>query len=96
MHSFSYKAIENTLESRHTVITGIPIVFTEKFWNDKMKQQQWAAFIRKTRIEKVKKEFSEVMKRITDFLKPMAVSFMEKDRTSMERWWNSEKGIWVK
>jgi hypothetical protein len=56
------------------------------------KQLQWTAFLRKTRIEKIEKEFNEVTKRITDFLQPIVVSI--RDKTAMKKWWNNEKGIW--
>jgi len=98
--SFSYNfdgvvlkgAIDNTLERRQTAVIGIPIVFREEFQNDEMKQVQWAAFLRKTRIDKVKKEFSDIMKRITDFLEPVVISI--RDKTAMKKWWNNEKGSW--
>lgn len=86
------EAIDNTLQRRQTAVTGIPIVFREEFQNDQMKQVQWAAFLRKTRIDKVKKEFSEIMKRITGFLEPVVISI--RDKTAMKNWWNNEKGIW--
>lgn len=98
--SFSYnfqgkilkKSIENTLRRRQTVINDIPLVFREKFQKDKAKQQQWTSFLRKTRIDKPTRNFRVIMKRITDFLKPVIVTIM--DKNEMEPSWDAEEGIW--
>lgn len=86
------KSIEKTLLSRQTVVIASPFVFREEFHNDPIKQQQWSAFLRKTRITAAEKEFSEVMGRITDFLNPVLISIV--DKTSMEKSWNAGKGFW--
>jgi predicted nucleotidyltransferase component of viral defense system len=86
------KAIENTLATRQTKVDTIPFVFREEFQNDRAKQIQWAAFLRKTRIEKVEKDFNEVTKRITDFLQPLVVSI--KDKIPMEKLWSTKDGRW--
>ena len=99
--SFSYnfsgevlkKAIENTLKKRQTVIQDVPYVFREEFQNDKGKQQQWAAFLRKTRIDKSNHDFHGIMKRITDFLEPVVISIKEKKE--MKESWEAAKGIWA-
>ncbi|MCP5102793.1 MAG: nucleotidyl transferase AbiEii/AbiGii toxin family protein [bacterium] len=87
------KAIENTLERRQTPITDIPLVFREIFQRDKAKQQQWAGYLRNTRISNINKNFGEIMKRITDFLKPVVISIIEKKK--MDQSWNAEKNIWM-
>lgn len=86
------KSIERTLLSRQTMVTASPFVFREEFHNDPIKQLQWWAFLKKTRITTVKKGFGEVMERITDFLKPVLISIV--DKTPMEKFWNAEKGLW--
>jgi hypothetical protein len=52
------------------------------------------AFLRKTRIENVNKDFTEIIKRITDFLKPVIIAIIGKK--DMETVWNVEKGSWGK
>lgn len=98
--SFSYnfsgkilkRAIENTLGKRQTVLNDIPFVFREEFQKDGSKKQQWAAFLRKTRINEPDQDFSGIMKRIVDFLKPLVVSITE--NKEMEQSWNPKEGIW--
>ena len=87
------KAIESTLKKRQTVIQDVLYVFREKFQNDRGKQQQWAAFLRKTRIDKSNHDFHGIMKRITDFLEPVIISI--KEREEMKESWEAAKGIWV-
>ncbi|HLP47986.1 MAG TPA: nucleotidyl transferase AbiEii/AbiGii toxin family protein [Candidatus Kapabacteria bacterium] len=86
------KSIEKTLLSRQTMVTASPFVFREEFYHNPLKQLQWSAFLKKTRITTVKKEFCDVMERITDFLKPVLISIVNK--TPMEKFWNAEKGFW--
>lgn len=85
------KAIEKILGKRQTALIVTPLVFRENFRQDKTKQLQWAAFLRKTRINNVR-DFREIMKRITDFLKPIVLSIINK--TPMEKLWMSEEGNW--
>jgi predicted nucleotidyltransferase component of viral defense system len=86
------KAIEGTLKQRQTRLHQIPVIFKEEFINDKDKQRQWAAFLRKIRLEKVDWLFNIIMKQISNFLKPVTISIINKQE--MPGTWNAEKGIW--
>jgi len=98
--SFSYnfsgkilkKAIENTLRKRQTVLNDIPFIFREEFQKNRGKKLQWAAFLRKTRISQSDQDFSGIMNRIIDFLKPLVVSI--KENKEMEQSWDPKEGIW--
>ena len=86
------EAIQRTLNKRQTSITGTPLVFKEIFQRDKAKQLQWTGYLRNTRINNINKNFCEIMNRITDFLRPVVVSIIEKKKLNQS--WNFEKGIW--
>jgi len=68
------------------------MIFKSEFHNNKEKQQQWLAFIRKTKIEKVTSNFNEVMERITKLLKPIAIAIQ--DKVSEEKIWDPIVGFW--
>ncbi|MFZ2330571.1 MAG: nucleotidyl transferase AbiEii/AbiGii toxin family protein [Atribacterota bacterium] len=86
------KAIELTFLKRDTIIPDNPMIFKSEFHNNKEKQQQWLAFIRKTKIEKVTSNFNEVMERITKLLKPIAIAIQ--DKVSEEKIWDPIGGFW--
>jgi predicted nucleotidyltransferase component of viral defense system len=74
------KAIESTFRKRKTSIPDNPLIFRLEFHRDKEKQKQWIAFLRKSRLNDVNKEFNEIMKRITSFLKPIVDSIKDETR----------------
>ncbi len=84
-HSFQdnrlKKAIESTFKKRKTPLSDNPLVFRPEFHKDKGRQKQWIAFLRKSRLSDVNQEFSEIMERITIFLRPIVISI--KDRTRL-------------
>ncbi len=98
--SFSYnfdgpklqKAIETTFDRRQTPLNRLPQVFREKFHEDKSKQRQWTGYLRNSRLVDTSKDFAEIMRRITIFLKPMVISIMEQKK--LEKSWNAQEGIW--
>lgn len=97
-HSFQgnrlKKAIESTFQKRKTSLSDNPMAFRPEFHKDKGRQKQWIAFLRKTRLYDVNKEFSEIMERITIFLRPIVISI--KDRASVDKSWDSATGCWKK
>jgi hypothetical protein len=88
------KAIEATFKRRRTPLPENPLVFRPEFHQDKGRQQQWVSFLRKSRLNNVSREFDEIVKRVTTFLKPVAVSI--KNKTTMDQSWNAVVGDWKK
>jgi len=86
------KAIESTFKRRKTIVPISPLVFRTEFHNDKGRQRQWAAFLRKSRIANTDKSFNQIMERITKFLKPIVISINNK--TQIEKSWYSSLGRW--
>lgn len=65
------KAIRNTFERRGIQMpTEIPIAWTPVFSTNASKVTQWRAFIRKSKLDSAPSDFSVVIKRIADFLRP--------------------------
>jgi predicted nucleotidyltransferase component of viral defense system len=64
-------AIVKTFNTRHTVIPSDPVAFTEAFIQDKTKQSQWKAFLRKNRMVGGTDTFEEAVYSVSLFLKPV-------------------------
>jgi hypothetical protein len=64
-------AIAETFAARHTVIPPDPVAFTEAFIQDKTKQTQWKAFLRKNRMVGDPDTFEEAVATVSLFLKPV-------------------------
>jgi len=88
------KAIESTFQRRKTPIPDNPLVFRSEFHNDAERQKQWVAFLRKSRLHDVRREFNGIMERITAFLKPIVLSI--KNKPSMDKSWDAGEGLWKK
>ncbi len=86
------EAIESTFKKRETLIPENPLIFKSEFYNDKERQKQWIAFLRKSRLKEKNREFSEIMNRIKDFINPIIVSI--KQNSKMNKTWNSKLGFW--
>ena len=86
------KAIGSTFKRRKTIVPASPLVFQTEFHNDRGRQRQWAAFLRKSRIANTDKSFNQIMERITKFLKPVVISINNK--TKIEKSWYSSLGRW--
>ena len=86
------KAIELTFLKRKTILPENPTIFESEFHNNKEKQQQWMAFLRKTKIKEITYNFNEVMKRITKLLKPIVI--IGQDKAIEEKTWNPIDGTW--
>ncbi len=71
-----------------------PLAFRPEFHKDKGRQKQWIAFLRKSRLSDVNQEFSEIMERITIFLRLIVISI--KDRTRVDKSWDFATGCWKK
>lgn len=65
------EAIRKTFERRKTKLPeSAPTAFTPEFYEDKMKQTQWQAFLAKGLATEEKAPFADVVKVVRDFLMP--------------------------
>ncbi len=64
-------AIAETFAARHTAIPADPVAFTEAFIQDKTKQSQWKAFLRKNRMVGAPDTFEEAVNAVSLFLRPV-------------------------
>jgi len=79
-------AVRNTFERRSTPPrAGRPMAFSEEFTNDRQKQAQWRAFVRKSRSEAVSGDLGAAMSDIAAFLMPV-MEAMRDDRTFESSW----------
>ena len=97
-HSFQSrrlrKAIESTFQRRKTPIPDNPLVFQAEFYGNKERQKQWTAFLRKLRLHDMNQEFSEIMKRIINFLEPVVISI--RGKTRIDKSWDPITSCWKK
>ncbi|MGM0367325.1 MAG: nucleotidyl transferase AbiEii/AbiGii toxin family protein [Actinomycetota bacterium] len=87
-------AIKSTFNRRKTPIPENPLIFRVEFHDDGERHKQWAAFLRKSRLNNTESNFSQIMKRITDFLKPIIISIINK--TEIEKTWDPLLRCWKK
>ena len=67
-------AIEKTFSTRHTAIPIHPIVFTDSFMKDEIKNTQWKAFLRKNLMVNGQNTFEAAVHSVSFFLKPVVES----------------------
>ena len=66
------RAIARTFERRKRPIpTECPIALTKRFWSDPVKQKQWQAFLRKSRLDVGNRTLRNIVHEISDFLTPV-------------------------
>ena len=65
------KAIEETFKKRDTDLNASPTALLSSFTEDPGKQDQWNAFIRRTRLEDAPTELKQVMNGIVEFVGPI-------------------------
>ena len=81
------QAIQATFQRRGTVIpTTEPIAFTEAFAQNRDKQIQWQAFLRRNQLA-APTDFSPVCHAIRDFLRPML--HMVSTQSSVDQQWKA-------
>lgn len=71
-------AIEQTFSHRGTALIIDPVCFTEAFATSPSKVAQWAAFLRRNTFTDVPEKFSDVVTFIAEFLRPIAISHVER------------------
>ncbi len=64
-------AFRKTFENRKTKFISNPMVFQGSFSSDKGKQNQWRAFIQRTKLTNAPKKFSEVITGLKIFISPL-------------------------
>jgi len=86
------QAVKKTFKRRATQLDNKSLIFRPQFRNDKGRQKQWLAFLRKSRLDNAPNDFRKVMKRITVFLKPMTIAIINDTETG--KMWNMKTGRW--
>lgn len=79
------QAIRRTFENRNTPLPATPTVFEPSFAQEKGKQVQWQAFIRKAQLASAPEDFETVAAAIRVFLGPVVVALAE-GRAFREEW----------
>ena len=85
-------AIRNTFQRRLTKLpSGLPMAFTNEFWQDSQKQTQWRAFLHKSKSENVPNDFGVVIDTISSFLMPVVKA--ARDNKQFGKVW-LQSGLW--
>ena len=70
------EAISNTFKRRNrTMPVDPPVIFTTEFHESKLKQKQWMAFLRKSRLDVGDKSLSNIIAEVAEFLMPILKKF---------------------
>jgi len=86
------QAIRETFHWRQTAFLANPVAFSDGFSQDSEKQAQWAAFVRRLRLEDAPTTLREAVQTIATFLQPVIRALSEGQ--SFDRRW-SAGGPWV-
>ena len=70
-------AVRATFARRQTTLEVEPVGFSSEFAHDTSKAAQWKAFIRRSLLTDAPGEFSEAIRRLRDFLQPVAIAIAE-------------------
>ncbi len=84
-------AIRETFRRRKTDLQGSPLVFTAVFSEDKDKQMQWSAFLKRTRIPVG--GFADTLALIRQFLQPVVASTLA--GSVFHKQWSHETKEWI-
>ena len=84
-------AVFETLKRRNTSLAKDIVIFEPSFSEDLKRDAMWKAFLKKINVSDL--PFSEVMKEITAFLKPIYDAILNEESFSGS--WDYEKRIWV-
>ena len=83
-------AISATFERRETSLTLAPVALSDEFANDPEKQLQWRAFARRIRPGPAPEHFSDVIKLIREFLRPVCEA--SKSQSHLDLVWHHLNG----
>src|SRR5262249_22203815 len=68
------RAIQATFDRRRTILPlSAPLALTPAFFEDRTKQEQWRAFLRRSRLEVTEIALADVVGALRDFLLPPAL-----------------------
>lgn len=86
------KAIKTTFETRGTPVpTDVPLALAPEFHDDRQKNAQWTAFLRKSRLNADARSLSEIAAALRAFLMPISVA-VSHDEVNPQTW--SPGGPW--
>ena len=89
-HATLRRAIELTFARRGTSLpTGLPVALSDEFANDRMKQSQWMAFMKKVSPSRHPDSLLDCIVRLRDFLLP----FYGRNEAPMTTW--KATGPWI-
>ena len=87
------QAVQSTFERRKTEIPeDIPVAFSPEFSEDKQKQVQWKAFLRKTKPETMPGNLQSVLDGLIRFMMPVLDALRHKKM--LKKTWNTDSGTW--
>jgi predicted nucleotidyltransferase component of viral defense system len=86
------EAIAGTFKNRGTGILSLPVALTSAFANDRTKNLQWQAFLRKSRLTDAPRDLAPVVAVLAEFLLPTADA-LAAERPFSQQW--SPPGPWV-
>jgi hypothetical protein len=86
------QAIHETFRWRRTTLPLTPVAFSDAFAQDREKQAQWVAFIRRLRLEGAPATLHEAIQVIAVFLQPVIQALLEGQR--FDQHW-SPGGLWI-
>jgi hypothetical protein len=73
------RAVAATFRRRLTPLTADPVAWTDAFANDSVRQQQWAAFIRRSNIADAPERFASAVLAVQTLLKPIVEACLSGD-----------------
>ncbi len=79
------QAIRGTFRARQTTLSPAPAAFSGVFANDREKQAQWVAFVRRIQVENAPASLSDVVQYIKAFLQPVIQASIE-EQPFVQRW----------
>ncbi len=85
------KAIVETFKNRETTIVTNPVGLSKEFAENPMKQSQWKAFTKRTRLSIAPEDLDKVVEKISEFLIPVAKAALSDEKFSKS--WRSP-GPW--
>ena len=86
------QAVRETFRSRQTTLLQTPVALSDSFANDRERQAQWTAFIRRIQTENVPVSFSGAVQEIKAFLQPVIQALI--DEQPFSKHW-SPGGPWL-
>ena len=87
------RSIINTFKQRETEVTENITIFTERYFQDDEKLQQWRGFVRKSKVSDVPKELGHITEEIKNFIQPVLISIVKNE--DFKKIWRPESQRWL-